>query len=519
MGGAGGGSSVYHSALQFEPLVLEFGTSLDAAASVLERHAGDGAAGAVQKHRQTAPDGGDDGDRKKLEREQIEHHRIRRGTSVFHRGTIAFREGLLEAGAGAAASPVQDSPAGYPGHLTEDELEACLKFRRRLKEEQEPTVFRDMVYQFDDVEEEPYAICRYLRSGKFDVDATFRKMDEQFRENWLRGRDVGFFPDPAAALGGGEHKEAALLTQLPFVFGGVARNGCLVLYLLAGKIRPEGLKCVVSSLEDDVSISNWVWHCLVHKLRRRIADARAEDPSRFVRLQVMAAIDLDGMSVSALRQLLPVLEKAVRNISVFPELLFNVTVLNAPRFFSGFWPVIRAFLDPDTAHKVEIYSSGDAGRARLRELVADAELASDYGGSAPSTTELGARMAGAGVSRQVVELLAAKGRSRFGGGGKNEEATCNFALKEGEVAAIHVHTNAADGAMVALEGKDEGKSKPLGSVEMTRTADEPASGAFSRVLVTTASGPGDFQVSVRREESGQSGPEHFLVVGDVSKAP
>ena len=80
-------------------------------------------------------------------------------------------------------------------------------------------------------------------------------------------------------------------------------------------------------------------------------------------------------------------------------------VINAPRFFTMTWGIIKGWIDPRTAGKVELISSRKSWEARLRELVDEEQLPSDYGGKGAATTETLAKEAPEGVVKQHHELV------------------------------------------------------------------------------------------------------------------
>lgn len=63
----------------------------------------------------------------------------------------------------------------------------------------------------------------------------------------------------------------------------------------------------------------------------------------------------------------------------------KMLILNAPTFFAATWRIIKGWLDPRTANKIEVISSKTAGEKRLLELVDADLLPSDYGGKAKDT--------------------------------------------------------------------------------------------------------------------------------------
>jgi hypothetical protein len=131
---------------------------------------------------------------------------------------------------------VQVRERGFPGELTEVELEAVKLFKQELAA-RDP-IYYDIVRCFSSVEKEAYALCRFLRARKFDVEKVFELLNEA-KDAFDLAKKNDFYPDLEKALG---FPRSVFLSQYPAVFSGIARNGCPVMYLRAGEIQPEGVK-------------------------------------------------------------------------------------------------------------------------------------------------------------------------------------------------------------------------------------------------------------------------------------
>lgn len=101
-------------------------------------------------------------------------------------------------------------------------------------------------------------------------------------------------------------------------------------------------------------------------------------------------MDLDGLTTSQLssRALSIIKEQSAIDSICFPETMSKMLIVNAPTFFSATWRLIRGWLDPRTAGKIEVISSRAAGEKRLLELVESEQLPSDYGGTGPNTNDV-----------------------------------------------------------------------------------------------------------------------------------
>lgn len=80
-------------------------------------------------------------------------------------------------------------------------------------------------------------------------------------------------------------------------------------------------------------------------------------------------------------------EQAAVDSLCFPETMSKMFIVNCPMFFSASWRLIKGWLDPRTAGKIEVLSNKDQAKKKLLELVDEDQLPSDYGGKGPDTKE------------------------------------------------------------------------------------------------------------------------------------
>jgi hypothetical protein len=103
---------------------------------------------------------------------------------------------------------------GFPGELTDAELRAVKLLQSELRD-RDP-IYNEIVRALSSVEKEAYALCRFLRARKFDVEKVFALLDEA-KEYYARARDNDFYPDLEEALG---VPRSVFLSQYPAVFYG-----------------------------------------------------------------------------------------------------------------------------------------------------------------------------------------------------------------------------------------------------------------------------------------------------------
>jgi len=109
----------------------------------------------------------------------------------------------------------------------------------------------------------------------------------------------------------------------------------------------------------------------------------------FSRFQCFSILDLEGLTTSQLtsRALAIIKEQAAVDSLCFPETMSKMFIINCPMFFSASWRLIKGWLDPRTAAKIEVLSNKKEAERKLLELVDKDQLPSDYGGSGPDTKE------------------------------------------------------------------------------------------------------------------------------------
>lgn len=384
---------------------------------------------------------------------------------------------------------------GYPGELTKEELSACLRFRSELNQRKTDgeSRYREIVDAFHGIEEEPYALCRFLRARKFNVQAVFEMMGESL-DVWREASSFDFYPDPDEAIGA---PISVLLTQYPFLYSGVAKNGSGVSYFRAGKLKVEGIDCVT----DFENLSNLIWHNAMHGFPREIAKVRARDPDG-ARCESIAVFDLEGLAASNLNARTYEVLKAATKVNIcFPEILNACVVLNSPSYFSFFWRVIKGILDPRTASKISIFSNKQKGEKWLLDHVKKEELLSDYGGSGPSFNEV---MQNQGKDsktfrRKLDELVAIPQRSK---------REVKFELADNETVALQLYTRSVSGANVALFCGN----KLMKELEVKKNV---STGAYSADIASGVSGPGSFRLVIKLK-GGDSTPDHFLLIGLIN---
>ena len=123
-------------------------------------------------------------------------------------------------------------------------------------------------------------------------------------------------------------------------------------------------------------------------------------------------MDLDKLTTSQLsRKALTIIkEQAAIDSVCFPETMAKMLIINAPTFFAATWRIIKGWLDPRTAAKIEVISNRSACEKRLAEIADLDQLPSDYGGIGPSTDEILAKsFDGDSTNKTETKMLYVRG--------------------------------------------------------------------------------------------------------------
>ncbi|KAL7427888.1 hypothetical protein ACHAXH_001687, partial [Discostella pseudostelligera] len=298
---------------------------------------------------------------------------------------------------GAGKKPPADPMDwGMPGHLTEEEVAIFMRFRDEV--EKRGGEFRNTVYSFGDIEGEAFCLTRWLRARKFKYDDVIAMIEEATAVR-ADARKHDFYPDPIQALG---CEPSVFMAQYPQLYHGHAKNGCPVFISKPGVLNTDGMECI-TTLDG---ILKFHWHVMMHDYKKRLLKHKEAHPD-FNNFQCVCVIDLEHLSTSQLSQRALNIVKTQTAIDsiCFPETMNRTLVINAPVFFSMTWKIIKGWIDPRTAGKIELISSRKSWEARMRELVDEDQLPSDYGGKGMATTETLAREAPPGVIKQYHELV------------------------------------------------------------------------------------------------------------------
>eukprot|EP00977_Amphora_coffeiformis_P017611 scaffold5828_cov168-Amphora_coffeaeformis.AAC.14 len=427
-----------------------------------------------------------------------------RGQLVDAKMQMSFaRRGSVEVNKDLREPTVVVEERGYPGLLDEHELRECQAFYRAVTERK--GAIRDIVFAYKDVEDEPYTICRFLRPTKFSSADMLARLEEN-KATWEKAAKAKFYPDLEKAMG---IPTSLFLRFYPFFYQGNAKNGCPVNYFKAGKIHVEGLLSILTM--EKISFN--AWNVCKHVFPQMLKKAKDKNPN-FVRCESINVLDLEGLtSAQASSEAMEIIKTSAKVADFFPETMHCMLILNAPTWFSVTWRLIRSFIDPRTARKIEVYTSTARGQHRLQQLIKLTEIPHDFGGVGPPTD------ATDGPNREALQVLHVSKKSRT-----QQDVPCLADVARDEtITALRIYSRSATGVLLDVNKDDQPVVKSL-SIDPPK---KPPSGtSLNPYFRNLINGPivGPCRISLRaraqpneKKPTSKSSHGYFVVVAFITK--
>lgn len=389
---------------------------------------------------------------------------------------------------------------GFPGELTKEYVGVYTKFRDEV--EKRGGEFKKTVYSFGEEEGEAFCLCRWLRARKFVYDDVI-KMVEEATECRKEAREKEFYPDPSVALG---VDPSVYISLYPQLYSGNAKNGCPIFISKPGILNVDGMECI-TTLDG---ILKFHWHVMMHDYTNRLQENKKNNPE-FTNYACVCVLDLEGLTASQLSSRALAIIKTQTEVDslCFPETMSKMVVINAPRFFAMTWRLIKGWIDPRTAGKVDLISSRKEWEKRLKELVDEDQLPSDYGGKSEDTNTTMMKVAPGNMSRQITHLLHVRAHAHH-----------VVKVEANEELEVIVYTRGTTGAKFSLVDKDNKSKKFVDEVVVVhdgKANDEHEPPTIKVITSSNISGPAHVKVKADSKSGRFSGSEAYLLVLNFHK--
>jgi len=387
---------------------------------------------------------------------------------------------------------------GRPGHLSEEEADIYMKFKDEV--ESRGGDFKKTVYCFGEEEGEVWALCRWLRARKF-VYQDVITMVEEATQCRADAKAADFYPDPKAALG---CDMSVYFAQYPQLYSGFAKNGSPLFISKPGVLNVDAIECITTL----TGIVKFHWYIMMHDFACRLRSHKEKDP-HFKKFECVCVLDLAHLTMSQLSQraLAIVKEQSAIDSLCFPETMNKMYIINGPRFFGATWSLIKGWLDPRTANKIEVISNRKTWEKALLEYVDEDQLPSDYGGKGPDTQQTIEKEYYSGkLKRMHTEVIYLRGSN-----------STKYDIGAGEELQVSVYTRSVSGAKFTLVEASSKHAAPwVSDVVLTHTGtgdtEEPPS--HKTLNDTPIKGPASVKVKIDAIGSRWS-TQNMLVVFSV----
>jgi hypothetical protein len=211
------------------------------------------------------------------------------------------------------------------------------------------------------------------------------------------------------------------------------------------------------------------------------------------------------------------LNHSLCHFSTIFQTLHCMLILNAPAFFAMMWGVIKKFIDPRTAQRIQVFSSKAKGMAALQKMAAPEEIPVDYGGTNTSIKDAFTREASdPALLRQETQLVHV-GRKKV------VDDKIEWELDATDVMEISIYTRSVSAAKISIHLAGAAVAT-VPAAECAFEQPETETNPQSRCIMAmkNLSGPGKVTVEVvdldnAAKHNHACSRGYFLIVGNVKK--
>jgi len=404
--------------------------------------------------------------------------------------------------AATLAAKIKADPGlwGRPGFLTEEEALTYQRFKEIT--DMRGGDFKATIFSFGEEEGEVYALCRWLRARKF-VFADVITMVEEATKCQAEAKAAGYYPDPVPALG---CRADIYQAQYPQVYSGVAKNGVPLFFSKTGVLNIEAVECITTVQ----NIVKYHWYIEIHDFAKRLRQHKLDDPKNFTKYEAVTILDMANLTVGQLnsRTLEIIKEQSAIDSLCFPETMNKMFIINSPSFFTATWKIIKGWIDPRTANKVEVLGPRKTWEKKLLEYVDAEQLPSDYGGTGPNTqTTMEKEGFKDPLKRLHTQLLSIR---------SSDSATFN--VFPGEELNVTVFTRSLTGATITVSDAHSKTGKVWASGVKVKHNSPDSKKLPTNVSITETNIKGPASVRVKAESLGSrfvTSASNYLVVFSV----
>lgn len=222
-------------------------------------------------------------------------------------------------------------------------------------------------------------LLRYLRANNMNLEKSKAHLLRNIQ--WRKDMSVDDINanHPNDNLGEGLH----LLTQyLPHWQYGFDKTGRPVLYKQYAKFDATSIKKIVP-FENVVRYHVWEQELVV-----RLCTEQSYRHQKIIET-ITVVIDVKDMRLAQVNFDFLQLIRMCGDVdsAQYPEILGRLYIINTPSAFPMVWRLIKAWLDPVVASKIEICGGPSTWQSKLLDFIGEENLPANYGGKLPALHE------------------------------------------------------------------------------------------------------------------------------------
>ena len=217
-------------------------------------------------------------------------------------------------------------------------------------------------------------LLRYLRGNKFDVDATMRHIKDNLKwRKAMKAPDVVACPDPAILLDCPVNKLTAIF---PHWHCGYDLELRPVLYKQYSLFDAAAIKSIVP-LDRILRYHMWEQEVCMRLCKEQSL------LTGYIVETTTTIMDLKNMRLGQVTADFLAFMRAIADVDKvqYPETLGRMIIINAPSVFPFVWRMVRIWLDPEVAAKIQVLGEEREWTPVLAGLIATQVLPTNYGGS------------------------------------------------------------------------------------------------------------------------------------------
>lgn len=272
-----------------------------------------------------------------------------------------------------------DTPGGSPTgdgffhKLSEKQTETLMKLQRHVIDQ---SIDMSLLARYS--LHPSLTLLRYLRANQFDLEKTISHISANVAFRKKHNIDEVLVTDPEDILG---CKMSKIQEVYPHWHCGYDKTGRPVLYKQYAKFDVD-LMTTFTTIEAVTRYHLWEQETCM-RLCTEMSHKRKE-----IIETTTSIMDLQDMKMNLVTSSFLSLVKEIAGIDKeqYPETLGKLYIINTPSAFPWVWGMVKRFLDPAVAAKIQVFGSQKTWLPVFTDLIGLENMPSNYGGLLPPLT-------------------------------------------------------------------------------------------------------------------------------------